>query len=91
MDEDTRKTIKNLRENVSSLGRNQRFIMQMDRRSLMILARMAYVLERLSNRVLGVEDAEVFTEVESEKAFREIRRLFEEQREIMREEDESRG
>lgn len=83
MDDEVRAQLQSLQESVDVLTDNSRFTMQMDQRSLGILVRMAYVLERLSNRVLGVDDREQFGKAETEQIFREIRTQLEEQRKIM--------
>ena len=85
MDDETRQHIKSLHESVNLLSENLDFLIKMDRRTLLILIQIAYVLERVSNKTFDLEESPDEPSPERiEAAFREIRKRFDEQQEIMK-------
>lgn len=63
------------------------FLLKLDHRSLLILAQIAHVLERVSNHALDQPDDERLTPELVEEAFAKIRKLMEQQMALMRGEE----
>jgi len=84
MDDETREHLENLHGSVNLLTENVRFMLAMDQRTLLILIRMAFVLESVADRTFDLAESPDEAEFRKIKeAIGEIRKYFEEQIEIM--------
>ncbi len=84
MDEETREHLESLHRSVGLLSENIDFILKMDEQTLKILVRLAYILERVANSEFKLPELTNEPSPEQIEAyFREIRALFDKQRELM--------
>lgn len=85
MDDETRDHLKSLHNSINLLSENIHFLFKLERRTLLIVNQLAYILERVSNKTFDLEEAPDEPSPERiEKAFEEVRKLFEEQLEILK-------
>ena len=85
MDEETRGHLESLHNSIILLSENVDFLIKLDRRTLLIAIQLAYILERVSNKTFDLEEAPDEPSTDRiEEAFQEVRKLFEEQLEIMK-------
>lgn len=85
MDEETRDHLKSLHKTANLLAENIDFLLKLNQRTMLIAIRLAYVLERVSNKTFDLEEEPGEPSPDRiEAAFREIRKLFDEQLETMK-------
>jgi len=85
MDEDVREHLESLHRSINLLSGNVDFLLKMMGPTLLIVARVAYVLERVSNRTFDLPEGEGEPSIpQIEEAFSEIKKQLNEQLRIMR-------
>lgn len=85
MDDETRNHLKSLHNSINLLSENIDFLIKLEQRTLLIVNQLAYILERVSNKTFDLEEAPDEPSPDRiEEAFRDVRKLFEEQLEIMK-------
>lgn len=80
--EDAIEAVQSLGRLVNDLTDNVQFLLALQEKSLLISIRLAYLSERLANKVFEIEDDSVTPE-QIEEAFKDLRTLFDEQQEIL--------
>ena len=73
-----------LNKSVNALAEELKFLFDLNEKTLLILIKQAYLLERISNKVYDLEDSEPITGEQAEAEFKQIRRLFDDQQALMR-------
>ena len=73
-----------LNKSINAMAKELKFLFDLGEKTLLILIKQAYLLERISNKVYDLEDSEPITGEQVEAEFKEIRRLFEDQQALMR-------
>ena len=72
-----------LNKSVNALAKEVQFLLGLNQKTLLILIKQAYLLERIANKVYGLKDDEPIEGEQVETEFKEIRDLFEAQQALL--------
>lgn len=78
--------LESVNKSIQGLAEEVRFLSSLTEKTLLIQIRLAYILERVSNKTFNLDEAEDEPDTSRiERRFEEIKALFDQQRELMRE------